>query len=397
MPLNVLYAPDTSDHPNWGCRFMGDWYRRELARHGAVVQQRVGSRWFFSPAPGVPEALTWTAIRQIAGQVRAGTLLQSVAKSLHQCDVLFMNSENFIRPGAYKGRMLLLLAYLAKQVFGKRCILTNATFDFGEPGLLEIARHVLPMLDHVHVREEASAARYVDLVPGATPALFGDVAWTYRPQPVSRWGDAASRAGHLSAWPDMVEGFDPFQPYITVSASSWFAMPEHAAADPTAAFVTLCTRLQGLVPQVLLVASCEVDAKIMRRVAARTRLPLLGLTLPVLQGADVLANAALHVGGRWHPGIFASTGGTPLLAFGANTHKMQALVQQIQPDLPVFDAGRIEIELDAILACAAKQLDAGNGLREQLRQRAAMLGQSVEGNMADLHAMVAGSARHPDS
>ena len=26
MAKKILFAPDTSDHPNWGCRFMGDWY-----------------------------------------------------------------------------------------------------------------------------------------------------------------------------------------------------------------------------------------------------------------------------------------------------------------------------------------------------------------------------------
>lgn len=389
MSLKVLYAPDTSDHPNWGCRFMGDWYRRELALTGARTQQRVGSRWFFSPAPGVPDTLTWVSIQQVAEKVRAGHLLQPVAQSLQQCDVLFMNGENFIRPGARKGRMLLLLAYLAKHVFGKRCILTNATLDFSEPELREIARNVLPMLDQVHVREETSLARYRALLPDAsTPQLFADVAWTYQPQPVSGWGEAAMRTGQLSAWPDVVEGFDPSQPYITVSASSLFAMPEHEGKDYSAGFAALCTQLQALVPQVLLVASCEVDAKIMRRVAARTRLPLLGLTLPVPQGADVLANAALHVGGRWHPGIFASIGGTPLLAFQANTHKMHTLAQQMQPGAQVFDPARLQEQMDAIIGCARQQLDAGGTLRDQLRQRAATLAQLVEGNLADLQAWV---------
>lgn len=392
MTLKILYAPDTSDHPNWGCRFMGDWYRRELVQTGAIVQQRVGSRWFFSPAPGVPGTLTWASMQQVAEQVRAGTLLQSVAASLQQCDVLFMNAENFIRPGVRKGRMLLLLAYLATHVFGKRCVLTNATFDFGEPELQEIARNVLPLLDHVHVREENSLARHLALLPGASPRLFADVAWTFQPRPVSRWGEWAKRTGQLSAWPDVVDGFDPFQPYITVSASSVFAMPEHASTDPSAAFAALCTKLQALIPQVLLVASCEVDARIMRRVVASTRLPLLGLTLPVPQGADVLASAALHVGGRWHPGIFATTGGTPLLALGANSHKMHTLMQQLQPDMPVFDATRLETDMDAVIACARRQLEAGSARREQLRQRASTLAHSVQGNLDPLKHWLAQAA-----
>ncbi len=26
--MKIYFAPDTSDHPNWGCRVMGDWFRK---------------------------------------------------------------------------------------------------------------------------------------------------------------------------------------------------------------------------------------------------------------------------------------------------------------------------------------------------------------------------------
>ena len=50
--MKLLYAPDTADHPNWGCRFMGDWYRQALvdldgvrdaindAREEALIRQQ---------------------------------------------------------------------------------------------------------------------------------------------------------------------------------------------------------------------------------------------------------------------------------------------------------------------------------------------------------------------
>ncbi|HOU65520.1 MAG TPA: polysaccharide pyruvyl transferase family protein, partial [Thermomonas sp.] len=124
-----------------------------------------------------------------------------------------------------------------------------------------------------------------------------------------------------------------------------------------------------------------VDAVIMRKVQAATGFPLLGLNLPVAQGIDVLGNARVHVGGRWHPGIFAATGGTPLVGMGANTHKMATLMQQLHPDEPVFEARSLARHVDAIVSRAKAQVDAGSALRAQVLERAAAMRARVEGNL----------------
>mgnify|MGYP002382424089 CR=1 FL=1 len=182
------------------------------------------------------------------------------------------------------------------------------------------------------------------------------------------------------ARPDHCAAFDAGQPYVTVSASSAFA---HAGpgGDPSDAFIGLCRRLAAEIAQVVLVAPCEVDAAIMRKVQAATGLPLLGLNLPVAQGIDVLGNARAHVGGRWHPGIFAATGGTPLVAIGANTHKMAALMQQLHPGEPVFDArglaGQVEEELHA--REVTRRLS-----RSAAKARQALMSSSVNSGKSDI-------------
>lgn len=105
---------------------------------------------------------------------------------------------------------------------------------------------------------------------------------------------------------------------------------------------------------------------------------MLGLNLPVAQGIDVLGNARVHVGGRWHPGIFAATGGTPLVGMGANTHKMATLMQQLHPDEPVFEARSLARHVDAIVSRAKAQVDAGSALRAQVLERAAAMRARVE-------------------
>ena len=32
--MKIYFAPDTSDHPNWGCRVMGACFREAFARLG---------------------------------------------------------------------------------------------------------------------------------------------------------------------------------------------------------------------------------------------------------------------------------------------------------------------------------------------------------------------------
>lgn len=383
--VKVFYAPDTSDHPNWGCRFMGEWYRRRLTSLGARPTWILGSRWFFGLPEGMRQPRTWADVQAIGEDVRNGRLsLGRVGEALAACDVLWMNGENFIRPGVLKGRLLLVLAYLASEVYGKRCVLTNVSLDLSDPELATIARHVLPRLAEVHVREAVSLAAHAAIIGGAAPQLYPDPAWAAQPRPPEQWVALARLAGHFSAWPDVVEGFDPSEPYLTLGASSAFSNDQAAIRLAIPAFIELARRLRQRVPQVLLTASCEVDAAIMRTVAARTGLPLLGLNVPVVQAIDVLANSRLHVGGRWHPGIFASTGGTPLLALGANSHKMHTLMQQLQADAPVFDPRQIGACMDEILLQADRQLAAGDALRGELARKAAAMASRVETDFAAL-------------
>jgi hypothetical protein len=189
------------------------------------------------------------------------------------------------------------------------------------------------------------------------------------------------REGQFSAWPDTANGFDPSRPYVTVCASSTYALPQHSHLDAAPSFIKLCRRLNQEVGPVVLAAPCEVDSRIMRQVQAATGLPLLGLTLPVRQAIDLIGNAAVHVGGRWHPGIFAATGGTPMVALTSNSHKVWSLMRQLGMEYPVFDALNLEAHTAAIVAQAKAYLQAGDTLRHRLLDRSRELGAQVDRNL----------------
>lgn len=337
--------------------------------------------------------MTWPDLLAVAQAVREGRShgLAEVLPLLAGCDLVFINGENFIRPGTMKGRRLLMLAYLAKVAFGKPVVLANLSLDLSEPALAEMVAQVLPLLDEVQIREAVSIEQYRTHVPQARFVEFADVGWTARPAPLAAWAAMARRRGHFSAWPDRSAAFDAARPYVTVSASSAF-VGARQYGGPDEAFVALCRRLARDVAQVVLVAPCEVDASIMRKVQAATGFPLLGVNLPVAQGVDVLGNARVHVGGRRHSGIFAATGGTPLVAMGANTHEMATLMQQLHPDEPVFDALALASQIDDIVARAKAQVDAGPELRTRVLQQAAVMRARVEGNLGFVQRRLAASA-----
>lgn len=379
--MKLLFAPDTSDHPNWGCRVMGAWFKTALLDNGFSTSWVAPSSWFMRHHPALPELVTMADLHRGAQEVQAGRILTDIAEILRQCDAVLLNGENFIRPGAHKGRMLLFLAYLAKQVFGKPCLLTNHSVDLDEPALAEIVREVYPLLDEINFREDTSVEACASWMRPGSWKVIPDVAFAVPAAPLSEWSALGCRADHFSAWPDSAAGFDPRVPYVTVCASSIYALPQHQRLDVVPAFTRLCRRLNEEIGPVVLAAPCDVDAWIMRRVQAETKFPLLGLNLPVRQAIDVIGNAAVHVGGRWHPGIFAATGGTPLVTLSANTHKVHSLMKLLGLESPVFDALRLDAQIEAIVAEARSHVASGPPLRRRLLERSRELGKQADRNL----------------
>lgn len=389
--MKLLFAPDTSDHPNWGCRVMGAWFKAALVRNGLSASWLAPSSWFMRQHPSLPNLDTMADIHRYAQEVQAGRIRTDIAAVIQQCDAVLLNGENFIRPGAYKGRMLLFLVYLVKHVFGKPCILTNHSVDLDEPALAEIVREIYPLLDEIHFREETSAETCSAWVQPGRWKVIPDVAFAVPAAPLSEWSAMGCRDGQFSAWPDTAERFDPRRPYVTICASSIYSLPQHQHLDVIPSFIRLCRRLNQVVGPVVLAAPCEVDTRIMRQVQAATRFPLLGIGLPVRQAIDIIGNAAVHVGGRWHLGIFAATGGTPTVALGANTHKVHSLMRMLGMEAPVFDALQLDEHIEAIVAQARAHVDAGPALRQRLLDRGRELGAQVDQNM-DWMRVKAGSA-----
>jgi len=435
---NVLFVNDTTTSSNWGCRGTTRALRTMVEQTGATITETIylhdihERRPLLSNVPGVSERLArfvtrhadaqrrvlalirrltdgdrrsawakYEAIRSrwdtlpfafdafepAAARVENGEHVPGVASSIRSADVVVINGEGSIYDRQRKGRYLFFVAFLAKRVFDTPCILVNHTADVHDPVVREIAANVYPILDDVTFREPNSARACEPFLDGAADEyLVPDAAFTYRPmKPTGAWERVAGRDGYYSVWPDSAAGFDPTEPYICVGGSSIYNRPDRPDYDPIPAFERLCERLQQEVGPVVLTASCHSDAELLRPVAAELDLPLVGPRTPVQQAVDVLGHADAYVAGRWHPSIYALTGGTPVVTLTANTYKTSGLVELLGLDAPTFDALSLESKLTEIVGLVGEYARRGDRFRSRLEESASDLRAEARGNVRYLN------------
>lgn len=435
--MNVYLVNETTSSSNWGCRGTTTALRRLVERHGGTVADtlslhdihaqppvlsrlpgvsedvarfvsRVGgfeerALGVLNLVPGASRRETWTRYETVrsrwdplplrfeqyepaARRVLDGEFFTGVRESIRESDLVLINGEGSIYDRRRKGRALLFIAYLAAEHLGRPVALVNHTADVHDPVVHEIAANVYPLLDDVVCREPRSARRCARFLPDPPEAYLGaDAAFTYEPiDDQTAWRTVAGREGYFDIWPDSAAGFDPTEPYVCVGGSSIYNRPDRPGFDPVPGFARLCERLERRIGPVVLTASCRSDAEILRPVAETHSLPLFGPRTPVQQAVDVLGNAAAYVGGRWHPSVYAATGGTPAVTLTANTDKTAGLVELLGLDAPTFDALALEDEIDDIVAVTREYVERGSELRSAVSARASELAIDAEENVRAL-------------
>ncbi|RUL87163.1 polysaccharide pyruvyl transferase family protein [Tautonia sociabilis] len=432
--MKIYLVNDTSDHPNWGCRATTRALRRMIVeREGEITHtlflERMDQpeRFVTSAAGRLFERAVWKAARQVPGgprlaraaifgrldrlygvgdsiprtlaqfrrharHVMEGRCCRPEREALEACDLVLINGEGSIYDRQRKGLMMLFLAYLAKEHFGKPCALVNHTADLSDPATFEIAAAVYPRLDDVTFREPVSAEHCQPILPDATSRIAPDAAFTYEPADREAWAALAGRPGYLSVWPDSADDFDPSLPYVCVGGSSIYFRPDRPSYDPVPAYRALCLRLRSEFGQVVLFAPDGPDVRLLRPLARSLGLPMVGLHTPTQQAVDLLGNAALCISGRFHPSILSLTGGTPIILTTANTHKTAGLLRLIGSEAQPFDALRLGEQLDDVLALARDLVAQGPALRRSLQRRARGLAEAAWRNVSSLE----GSGRRVD-
>jgi polysaccharide pyruvyl transferase WcaK-like protein len=364
--VRVLLINDSSSNPNLGDRAaayslktMIKEARGEIT--ASVSELELGTSTFGRPAPAAPPApqsraryllaqcappilhsargrlarslsslsgnhvpVTWSGFSRAAQRCARGDGPWSdFLGAARNADIAVIHGDGCMMGDSLIARTELLMAYVLKKHLNMPVIIVNHTADFSDPSLREIAQEVYPMFDDVVFRDEMSVERCQTFCAGR---FSPDTAFWFRPAPRDDWASLAGRPSYFDVWPD-VAGFDPDKPYVCLGGSSVFGT-RNGGAVLVDDYVDLVEHLRSLyLGQIVLVVSDLVDEPVLRPVAHRLGLPVVGLTIPLQQAVDIVGNADCYVGGRWHVAIFALSGGAPVVPLSAKTHKMSALTK----------------------------------------------------------------------
>jgi hypothetical protein len=276
---------------------------------------------------------------------------------------------------------ILFLSYLLRRHFDTPVAIVAHSADLDNAPLRSVAEHVYPLFDDVVFRDEVSQRDCASFCSGR---LAADTSFWFRPAAKAIWAPIAHRPAFFDVWPDSAP-LDPSRPYVCLGGSSHFDRADiDVGVEGYAALITrLASAYEG---QIVLTVSDNVDNPVFRPLAKRFGLPLVGVSTPVQQVVDVLGNADAYIGGRYHPAIFALSGGAPLIPLSARTFKMQSLAEMASLPSHSYESRDLMTEAAQVAEHFLSFLAAGDELRGRLRSWADGMAADSWGNVAWLRA-----------
>lgn len=147
---------------------------------------------------------------------------------------------------------------------------------------------------------------------------------------VPKFGDS------ILPFPDEITDYGKFDfnlPYLCITGSSiYITMSDGVNYDDVInRYILLVSKLKELGINIFLMESCSNDA-FLYKVAKFTNTLVVPSKINLIQALSILAHARIYIGGRYHPGIMASLGGTPCIFLESNSHKTQSLQKMLDYD-----------------------------------------------------------------
>lgn len=260
-------------------------------------------------------------------KVLKGEILQYEKNLIEETDMVVINPEGAIvngtdNKGFYRpqGRYLLFMAYLSKVVFNKPCFIINHSVDPQNLDIEFIIQNVYPKLDGVYVREKFSL-KYLNEIGVKNAEYVPDILWTHDFE-----NDPEVKC------PKCLENFDFSKPYICLGDSSGLKNAySEVSWDVTSVYCALIDKLKETLGYNIIFVNghngyyAPVDAAIVWAELPYVRLA----NCSYHELYYVLKNAKLFISGRWHASIMSLIGHTPVILWGGDCFKTNALHAEI--------------------------------------------------------------------
>lgn len=393
--LRICFSGDTAFRSNWGCRSTTYFLRKLLESRGDIRFTLDTSQWkryFEYRGISYSGQLAPTSIDdflKVADYVKANPKLP-ICNALANADLVVVNGEGAFLDFVSAGRQHLLLAYLAKEVFRKPCVIINHTADFTDDRYLDLVNFSYRFIDEVVYREKISfnsSSRLCNDL-GVSCRFGADVLYTATKIIQRELPAYVRESNYFGSYPDYSNGLDLSRPYICVGGSARWRFQSRPDHDSFGDYINLCHKL-AKIGQVVIVAIEHQEEPYLRDVAKKLGLPFCGSNMPVFQAIDLLSHANLYVGGRWHTAIKALLGGGSVVLLDTNSrYKTEGLLDLYQLDQPKFDFFDVGSKCQEIVDFSEIRFRDSFSQRDRLRSISMDLADTVDNNFRFIDACV---------
>lgn len=327
--------------------------RKKINANANIVPVKAITNVDFRSRYFVP--LRWCEYDEFTKKVIEGKLCSYERKMIEWADEVVVNSEGNIvhgtdRFGAYRmgGLYLLFIEYLSKIVFGKKTYVINHSVDPANMDAEEIIKNVYSKLDGICVRERYSKTTLASLgineVKIVPDALFSH-----------------NYEHNNMCIPEFIKTqIDTNQEYVCVGDSSAIKNNfSNVTWDVKKFYYNLICELKKKYKQVIFIDGFGGGNPSLNELFEEENIPNVNIyTCSHEELYWILKGASIFISGRWHASIISLMAHTPILLWGADSHKTRGLYDLVDYPYEFFDVKSLPINIDRIVAEANKIVSA---------------------------------------
>lgn len=304
---------------------------------------------------------------------------------LNWCDVLFINGEGTVvhgidKWGRYRTAALywFFMAWIAKVKFNKKVCVVNHIVDPNSSNAVEIIKNVYCLLDDIVVRDPVSVRklREYGIMKGK---YYPDVLFSYKPQDHS-WVPSELIKRRI----------DFSKPYICIGDTSGIKNTYHKVKwDVVKVFSEIIRKLKVITPQIIFIDGFNNRNPDIQKVVKKNGIT--SLYFDVCNHHDlyyILQKSLIFISGRWHASILSVLANTPVLLWGADSHKTRSLYTILDYDYRFYETSTIPANIDDMIDSVKKILMNRSAIKRQLMIKVEKLSKESYGNIEYLRKVV---------
>ena len=313
-------------------------------------------------------------------QMNDGKILQYEKKLLEWADLIFINGEGNIVNGTDKfgkyrmgARYLLFMAWAGKTKFNLPTFIVNHTVDPNNYNAFEIIENVYPKLDKVLVRETLSLP-LLEQHNVKNAEFVADALFSY--QPADDWKPSEKLSQQI----------DFSKPYICIGDSSGIRNAYNQVKwNVVDVFSEIIDGIKQIVPQVIFVDGYNGGNEDINRVIRKNKIGYVNFDNCGYHDLyQVLKRAKLFISGRWHASILCVLANTPILSWGADSHKTRSLYTLLEYPYRFFEVSTLPANIPEMIDETKKILDKADTIKSKLKTKIETLAVSARGNSSFL-------------